>query len=290
LFIFVLFQAIFSANLTAARKYHSKPLSASLSWLVFLCFLTFSSSRAQSTSREIASIPASIEEADINFPLFSKWKLSAQVDMQLVTQGAYTNSNPFAYVQRLVFRPWLIYSGFKHMTFYLGYARNKKYAIQEAGTPEILERRLILMGTYMQTLPKGSIFEQVRFETKFFDDQNGVHRVIPRLRARVGVNHFLREKPHARLKSQNISYYTEIMFKFAPKDYAEERFDILRQSVYYSAGLTKNLHILTGIIGQIQLRSNGHQYDVYYGPTLALKWNVRPKARETFDAIDGGAD
>ncbi|MFC5625509.1 hypothetical protein [Algoriphagus winogradskyi] len=91
-------------------------------------------------------------------------------------------------------------------------------------------------------------------------------------------------------QSHNISYYTEVMFKFAPKDYAKDHFDILRQSVYYSAGLTKNLTVLTGIIAQMQLRSSGTQFDVYYGPTVALKWNFQPKVRETFDMVSNDVD
>ena len=242
------------------------------------------------TSKQIGFIPASIGEVDVAFPLLEKWKISGQVDVQLVTQGAYTNSNPYAYVQRFVVRPWLIYSGFKHMKFYVGYARNKKYEIEEAGNPEILERRLILMGTYMQIMPRGSLFEQVRFETKFFDDKNGIPRTIPRLRGRFGVNHYLPQKDDPIFKSQNISYYTEIMFKFPSKDYAKSRFDILRQSVYYSASLTENLTVLTGIISQIQLRTNGNQFDVYYGPTVALKWNFKAKLRETFDMVSDDVD
>ncbi len=245
---------------------------------------------AQTPPYELGFIPASVEEIDVAFPLVNKWHLSGQADVQLVTQGAYTNSNPFAYAQRFVFRPWLIYSGFNHMTFYAGYARNKKYAIKEAGNPEILEHRIILMGTYSQKLPKGSMFEQVRFETKFFEDQNGVHQTIPRLRARFGVNHFLRQGARSAIQQHNVSYYIELMLKFPSKDYAKSRFDILRQSVYYSAGLTKNLTMLAGIIGQMQLRTNGKQFDVYWGPTVALKWNFRPRGRETFDHIDGGAD
>ncbi|WP_268033826.1 hypothetical protein [Algoriphagus sp. PAP.12] len=80
------------------------------------------------------------------------------------------------------------------------------------------------------------------------------------------------------------------MFKFPSKDYAKSRFDIFRQSVYYSATVTDNLTVLTGIIAQMQLRTNGTQLDVYYGPTIALKWNFKPKVRETFDMISNDID
>lgn len=236
-------------------------------------------------------IPASIEEIDIAFPIYDKWHLSGQADFQLVTQGTYTSKNPFEYTQRVVVRPWIIYSGFKNMKLYLGYAHNQKYAVEEAGNYETLENRLILMGTFSQNMPKGSIFEQVRFETKFFDDKNGVPQTIPRIRARFGVNHFLRQNKEKPLfLAPNIGYYTELMLKFPSKDYAKEKFDIFRLSAYYTAGITPNIHFLAGVIGQLQLRANGTQFDVYYGPMFSVKYSIRPKERETFDSVDGGAD
>lgn len=236
-------------------------------------------------------IPAAIAETDVAFPLYNKWHLSGQADVQLVTQGAYTNGNPFAYAQRFVVRPWIVYEGLKNMKLWIGYARNKKYEVKEAGNYETVEQRFIFMGTYAQHLPKGTMFEQVRFETKFFDDKNGEPQTIPRLRARFGVNHFLRQsavKPL--LLAPNISYYAEIMFKFPQPDYAKEHFDIFRLSTYYSAGINPNLHFLAGIIAQLQLRANGTQFDVYYGPVMSLRYSITPKHRETFDNVDGGAD
>ncbi len=140
-------------------------------------------------------------------------------------------------------------------------------------------------------MPKGSLFQQVRFETKFFDDRNGEHQTIPRVRARVGFNHFLRQhKSNALLKSPNVSYYMELMLKFADKDYAKENFDIFRQSVYYSAGLSQRIHLLAGVIAQMQLRTNGTQFDIYYGPIFSFRYSFTPRERETFDNVDGGAD
>ncbi|GAA3749449.1 MULTISPECIES: DUF2490 domain-containing protein [Flavobacterium] len=261
------------------------------SFLVFCCIILSQVLKAQDAPYTMGFIPASISEVDVAFPLIEKWNLSGQADMQLVTQGAYTNGNPFEYTQRKVIRPWIIYSGFKNMKLWLGYAHNQKYAIEEAGNYKTLENRLIVMGTYTQEMPKGSLFEQVRFETKFFDDRNGNHQTVPRIRARFGVNHYLRQsKEKPIFLAPNIGYYTELMLKFASKDYADEHFDIFRLSVYYTAGITPNIHFLAGVIGQMQLRTNGTQFDVYYGPMVSLKYSVKPKERETFDSVDGGAD
>ncbi|WP_343585389.1 DUF2490 domain-containing protein [Flavobacterium sp.] len=261
------------------------------SFLVFCCIMLSQVLKAQDAPYTMGFIPASISEVDVAFPLIEKWNLSGQADMQLVTQGAYTNGNPFEYTQRKVIRPWIIYSGFKNMKLWLGYAHNQKYAIEEAGNYKTLENRLIVMGTYTQEMPKGSLFEQVRFETKFFDDRNGNHQTIPRIRARFGVNHYLRQsKEKPIFLAPNLGYYTELMLKFASKDYADEHFDIFRLSVYYTAGITPNIHFLAGVIGQMQLRTNGTQFDVYYGPMVSLKYSVKPKERETFDSVDGGAD
>lgn len=260
-------------------------------FLLFCCIILSQVSKVQDAPYTMGFIPASISEVDFAFPLIEKWHLSGQADLQLVTQGAYTNGNPFEYTQRKVIRPWIIYSGFKNMKLWLGYAHNQKYAIEEAGNYKTLENRLIVMGTYTQEMPKGSIFEQVRFETKFFDDRNGNHQTIQRLRALFGVNHYLRQsKEKPIFLAPNIGYYTELMLKFASKDYADEHFDIFRLSVYYTAGITPNIHFLAGVIGQMQLRTNGTQFDVYYGPMVSLKYSVKPKERETFDSVDGGAD
>jgi len=236
-------------------------------------------------------IPASISEGDIAFPIYEKWHLSGQADVQLVTQGSYDTQNPFEYTQRVVVRPWLIYSGFKNIKLWLGYAHNQKYAVAEMGNYETLENRLIIMGSFSQNMPRGNIFEQVRFETKFFDDRNGVHQTIPRIRMRFGVNHFLAQsKSKPLFLAPNIGYYAELMLKFASKDYAKENFDIFRLSAYYTAGITPNIHFLAGVIGQMQLRTNGTQFDIYYGPMVSVKYTIKPKERETFDSVDGGAD
>ncbi|MGX5816576.1 DUF2490 domain-containing protein [Chitinophaga lutea] len=246
---------------------------------------------AQSAPYTFGFIPASVNETDVLFPISKQWHLDGQVDVQLVTQGSYDYQNPWGYAQRLVFRPWVAYSGFKNLKLWLGYAHNKKYEIKSAGNYETVEQRLIVMGSLAQALPKGSLFEQVRFETKFFKDRNGVPQTVPRIRARVGVNHFLRQhKEHTIFKSPNLSYYTEIMLKFPSRDYAEDRFDIFRQSVYYSASVTPKLHFLAGIIAQMQLRTNGTQFDIYYGPVFSFRYSIAPKERETFDNVDGGGD
>ncbi|MDR6760285.1 hypothetical protein J2Y38_000464 [Flavobacterium sp. 2755] len=132
--------------------------------------------KAQEAPYSIGFIPASIEEGDIAFPIYEKWHLSGQADFQLVTQGAYTNGNPFAYTQRVVFRPWLIYSGFKNIKLWLGYAHNQKYAVEEAGNYETLENRLIVMGTFSQDMPKGSIFEQCVLKPNFLMTETEFHR------------------------------------------------------------------------------------------------------------------
>jgi hypothetical protein len=187
-----------------------------------------------------------------------------------------------------MFRPWIIYSGIKNLQFWLGYLRNKKYAIEETHNTEMLEHRLVVMGILTQPITKGSVFEQLRFETKFFEDQNGIQQTVPRIRTRVGVNHFLNQpKERPWFQTPNLSYYMELILRF-DKDYAPNHFDTFRQSVYYSAGISRSLHFQAGLIAQLQLLSNGSQFNLYYGPLLTIKYNIQPKTRETFNHSEGG--
>ena len=264
-----------------------RPHALAKLWLLTTLWLAIQASAlGQDTKPTVGFVPASVEEVDVAFPLVNKWKLSGQADLQMVTQGAETNGNPFAYVQRLVVRPWLVYNGLKHMKLWAGYSDVKKYEITEAGNPEVHEQRLTLMGTFAQALPKGSMFEQVRFEERFIN-QEGVHHNYPRIRVRWGVNHYLHQgSAHPWFKAPNISYYAELFLKFAPASYSTQKYDMFRESVFYSAGLTENLHFLCGIIGQLQLNSAGTHFTCYYGPILTFKYNVTRKKRETFDAVD----
>ena len=257
-----------------------------LSFLLSLCFRISAQSPAPNS---LGFIPASITETDFAFPLQNKWHISTQADVQLVTQGTYTVKDPWTDVQRFAIRPWIIYNGFKNLKLWLGYTQMRKYAIPEMGNYETTERRLTVMGTFAQKMPKGSLFQQVRYEQKWFDDKTGRLVTYPRLRLRFGVNHFLAQhSAHPTFVAPNISYYFELMLKFAPASYANNHFDIYRQMVYYSAGLSKRVFFLAGMLAQLQLRSNDTQFDIYFGPMILLKYNHIPKKRETFDNVDGG--
>ena len=111
-----------------------------------------------------------------------------------------------------------------------------------------------------------------------------------KLLAAISVSANRGHRAHPVFLSPNLSYFSELMLKFAPEDYAPNNFDIFREQVYYSAGITQNLHFLIGLIAQMQLHTNGTQFDIYYGPVFSFKWNITPKQRETFDDVDGGAD
>jgi hypothetical protein len=81
-----------------------------------------------------------------------------------------------------------------------------------------------------------------------------------------------------------------LFLRIDAEDYAPNDFDISREQVYYSAGITQNFHFLIGLIAQMQLHTNGTQFDIYYGHVFSFKWNIVPKQRGTFDDVDGGAD
>jgi hypothetical protein len=40
----------------------------------------------------------------------------------------------------------------------------------------------------------------------------------------------------------------------------------------------------------MHLRTNGTQFDIYYGPMVSFKYTVKSKEIETFDSVDSGAD
>jgi len=91
------------------------------------------SALAQGTDYEFRGIPASIEEFDMGFDINGKW--TGQVDLQIVTQGAYlgVNNNPFAYWQRAHIRPWIQYHHSKTTMLAASVSWMKRYSIPPQG-------------------------------------------------------------------------------------------------------------------------------------------------------------
>ena len=221
--------------------------------------------QAQSPDYNFRGIPATIEELDLAFPL--KGKYTGQLDIQTVTQGAYlgVNNNPFAYWQRLHFRPWLQYHPNKTVLLATSLSYMKRYAIPPTGAKRGDEVRFTVMANFTQPKRWGSLYEQVRGEIKNNrKDGTPGWTHVPRVRLRFGQNFNVKEE-----RQQKIVSYAEIMFKHQAHT---KGFDIGRVFGGYSLAFNPKLALTAGFILQWQLKSNGTDVDVYFGPSVAMRW------------------
>ena len=233
---------------------------------VTLLLLLPASARAQGTDYEFRGIPASIEEFDMGFDIKGKW--TGQVDLQTVTQGAYlgVNNNPFAYWQRAHIRPWLQYHKSRTMLLAGSISWMKRYAVPPQGNKRGDEVRFTLMGNFTQPKEWGSFYEQVRGEIKNNkSDGSSDWTHTPRLRLRLGQNFRLSER-----HQQTLVVYEEFMLKY--KEHSKA-FDILRFFGGYSYTKNSKWAITAGFILQYQLNRNNTNVDVYFGPSVAVRYH-----------------
>ena len=221
---------------------------------------------AQGTDYEFRGIPASIEEFDMGFDLKGKW--TGQVDLQTVTQGAYlgVNNNPFAYWQRAHIRPWIKYHQSKATMLAASVSWMKRYSVPPLGNKRGDEVRLTLMGNFTQPTSWGSFYQQVRGEIKNNkSDGSNDWTHTPRLRFRLGQNFNVRES-----HQQKLLVYEEIVAKY--KEHSKG-FDILRFFGGYSYTKNAKWAITAGFILQFQLNRNNTNVDVYFGPSVAMRYH-----------------
>jgi len=221
---------------------------------------------AQGTNYEFRGIPATIEELDMGFDIKGKW--TGQVDLQTVTQGAYlgVNNNPFAYWQRAHIRPWIQYHLSKTTLLAASVSYMKRYAIPPQGNKRGDEVRLTLMANFTQPKSWGSLYEQVRGEVKNNKSDGSTDWThTPRVRVRFGQNIKLKDE-----HQQMLVVYEEMMVKY--KEHSKG-FDILRFFGGYSYTKNPKWVFTAGLIVQFQLNKNNTNVDVYFGPSIAVRYH-----------------
>ena len=243
-----------------------KMLESSLLVILMLLFPAALTVRAQGTDYEFRGIPATIEELDLAFDIKGKW--TGQVDLQTVTQGAYlgVNNNPFAYWQRAHIRPWLQFHHSKKVVVAGSVGYMKRYAVPPQNNKRGDEIRVTLMGTFTQPQSWGSFYEQVRGEVKNNKSDGSTDWThTPRFRFRLGQNIKLKED-----HNQTLVVYEEIMVKYKKHSKA---FDILRFFGGYSYTKNEKWSFTAGFITQLQLNRNNTNVDVYFGPSVGVRYH-----------------
>jgi hypothetical protein len=219
-----------------------------------------------STGYNFRGITATIEELDLAFDIKGKW--TGQVDLQTVTQGAYlsVNGNPFAYWQRAHIRPWLQYHPSKTTMLAASVSYMKRYAIPPQENKRGDEVRLTLMANFNQPKSWGSFYQQARGEIKNNKSHGSTDWThTPRARFRLGQNFRLKGE-----HQQQLVVYEEIMAKYKKHS---KGFDILRFFGGYSYTKNQKWAVTAGFILQFQLNRNNTNVDVYFGPSIAVRYH-----------------
>ncbi len=240
-----------------------------IGWIVCMC-LFGCMYKLQAQDYDLSFMPAMKSGIKISFPLSAKF--SGEIDVLNARQDNRAGANFFKYDKYLMGNFWLTYAGVKNVKLSVIYSNKEKFEVPEVASSRKNESRFTLLGAFTQPFKQLSVFEQLRIETRFFEDGKGVSRSFPRVRLRLGSARQF--NAGSLLHSQAITYYSEVSIKFPPKDFAANHFDFFTQTCYYTAGISKSIAIDAGAFGQLQLKPNGKKFYMNYGPQLYLKYSI----------------
>jgi hypothetical protein len=211
-------------------------------------------------------ITSSKEELGIAFPI--KGDFSGQIDTQIFTQGGYTDvdANPFHYLQYVHIRPYIHYNGFRNIQLSFSPSIRWKYPVPVTNGSGNTEIRLAGLAKFIEPRSFGSVYQQFRVELRNIRDDSGNWSHTPRFRFRVGQNFNVRgDSP----KKFHFNSYQEILIKYQK---GAKAFDSAQFYFGYGFNPKPAISLSMGVLTEMQLKSSGTDVDVFFGPSISVRY------------------
>jgi hypothetical protein len=194
----------------------------------------------------------------------------------VLSQGTYTDRNPFAYLSTWALSAALHFDGIPNLRLTAAVQEFVSEPVAPLGLKEGHEERGMLRARIQQPRGAAALYEMVQLDVRSFDDQTGVHRIVFRPRFRIGQGFNL---DAARVHS--LVMYEEVALRFATDaDYAKRSFEFFRGVLGYGWTTKRGTWVTLAAIGQIQLNPAATRYDLLFGPILAISYRFRPAKAE----------
>ena len=217
-------------------------------------------------------VPGFLQDVAGQLPLPSNFSLEEQI--QIGNQGNSTNGNPYAYGHALQFRPWFHYDGIPNISLTASVSYISYFTVPGTSYYRHPEWRDTLMGTLKQSLPGGSLYEQVRGELLNFRDSHGAVQHLPRVRFRFGQNIYLGEGG-SRVNKPYLGLYQEAILQFPQPSYSHVTFTSAR---FFAGGgfeLGSRTEVLLGFRAEGEVSSSGSTVTLFFGPAFSIEYNFR---------------
>jgi hypothetical protein len=211
-------------------------------------------------------ITSSKEELGIAFPI--QGRFSGQIDTQIFTQGGYTDvdANPFHYLQYVHIRPYIHYNGFRNIQLSFSPSIRWKQAVPATGGSGNTEIRIAGLAKFTEPRSFGSVYQQFRVELRNIRDETGNWSHTPRFRFRLGQNFNIRgDSP----KKFRFNSYEEILIKYQK---GSKAFDSAQFYFGYGFSPRHAVSLSMGVLTEMQLKSTGTDVDVFFGPSISVRY------------------
>jgi hypothetical protein len=197
---------------------------------------------------------------------------SFEQQIQAATEANSSGGSPFAYWHGVQIRPWFHYDGIPNTTLTGSAGYIDYFNVPGTSDYKHTEWRVTAMGTLKQILSKGSLYEQLRFESLNFRDSHGGPQHLPRLRFRLGENLYLGEGSYR----PYLGFYEEAIVQFPEPSYSNVTFEGARFFAGYGFEW-RATGILVGFRAQGEVSTSGSTITLYYGPVISVEYNFRSR-------------
>jgi hypothetical protein len=237
--------------------------------LLALALLLPAAARAQS-AYTVGTVPVAAVEGDFEFPLTRELRL--QASFLALSQGTFSDNNPFAYLSLVSPWVWLHYDGFRNLRLSAWFQELWLRGVAPTGTASARQEAYGLRARIQEPRGDAALYQMLQLDMLDLHAPSGEF-IIFRPRVRVGVGLNLDQN-----RIHSLTLYQEASLRFSEAAYTTHPFDYYRTIVGYTFTTRRGVFVTVAVLGNLAQNPAGNGLVLFYGPFINFAYRIVPSA------------
>jgi hypothetical protein len=216
----------------------------------------------------VGTVPVGVAQGEFEFPLTRDFRL--ELGFLALSQGTFSDSNPFAYLSLLLPWFWLHYDGIRDLR--LSASLQEAWLLGVGSTPSARQEAYALRARIQQPRGEAALYEMLQLDLLNLH-VGGRDFVIFRPRFRVGFGLNLDQN-----RIHSLTLYQEAALRFSEADYTTHPFDYYRTIVGYTFTTRRGVFVTVALLGNLAQTPAGNGLVLFYGPFVSFAYRIVPAA------------
>jgi hypothetical protein len=232
-----------------------------------LALLLPASAWAQS-SYTVGTVPVAAVEGDFEFPLTRDFRM--QASFLALSQGTFSDDNPFAYLSLVSPWLWLHYDGIRNLRLSTWFQETWLRGVAPTGTRSARQEAYGLRARVQEPRGEAALYQMLQLDLLNLH-AGGQDFLIFRPRVRVGVGLNLDQN-----RIHSLTLYQEAALRFSEAAYTTHAFDYYRTIVGYTFTTRRGVFVTVAVLGNLAQNPAGNGLVLFYGPFLNFAYRIVP--------------